>query len=190
MLTKAGGQWLLHPPLPSPFSPLLVNCGTSNELLACIEFCYGIFVCCCRAQARASLSRQSLACIEFHWFMFHMRDESEREASRGRVRESGRECPNFPKVLNLRLWRTLRPVSGLVTMQWLHLLSILPSHSRTSVSCLHHHHCCELASSSSVEERHAFAIANASVSGTVFATAFPLRLCPCSRKCSCRLSLC
>lgn len=96
MLTIAGGQWLLHPPLPSPFSPLLVNCGTSNELLACIEFCYGIFVCCCRAQARASLSRQSLACIEFHWFMFHMRDESEREACRGRVTERER-VPQLPQ---------------------------------------------------------------------------------------------
>lgn len=60
------------------------------------------------------------------------------------------------------------------------------SSSSTSASLL------ELASSGE-EERHAFAIANVYV--TVFATASPLstsslRLCTCSRKCSCRLSLC
>lgn len=84
--------YTLHSTLPSLLSLLLVNCGTSNELLACIEFCYGIFVC-CRAQARASLSRQSLVCIEFHWFMFHMRDESEREAAKG-----GRERERVPQL--------------------------------------------------------------------------------------------
>lgn len=50
------------------------------------------FLCfCCSPGRRLSnrLSRQSLACIEFHWFMFHMRDESERKRERELERESG-----------------------------------------------------------------------------------------------------
>lgn len=100
-----------------------------------------------------------------------------------------------PKALNLRLWRTLsearlRSGDNAVITSFEYFTLSFPHFrfvSSSSTSSL-----LELASSGE-EERHAFAIANVSV--TVFATASPLstsslRLCTCSRKCSCRLSLC
>lgn len=106
-----------------------------------------------------------------------MRDESEREAAhRERVGErAGERVPQLPpKALNLRLWRTLseaRLRSGdnavitsfeYFTLSFPHFRFV--SSSSTSPSLL------ELASSDE-EERHAFAIANVSV--TVFAACLP-----------------
>lgn len=140
----AASRFTLSSPLSTnPPTLLLENCGTSNELLACIEFCYGIFVCCC-THSGTSLgnrpSRQSLACIEFHWFMFHMRDESERAQGAEGIRERERE--RVPQLTH-GLWESetledsgarLRSGDNAVITSFEYFTL---SHCRTSVSCLH-----------------------------------------------------
>lgn len=113
------GQWHL-------LAALLVY-GTSNELLACIEFCFWNFCVC--AGAEEPKSRQSLACIEFHWFMFHMKTQERASAAPTALSFPSISPPKGWNWIWVGDWETEARLR-LVTMQWLHLLSILPTHFR------------------------------------------------------------